>query len=143
MAGGIVELKYWDGWITDNSNAPHEAISGAIANAKGIVKELEKLRPKSLGNVAAQIDKQVGKAIKQYVKEAAFCVDDPGKIRFVLGSNASRVFTVADIAREVSELLQDDRLAGVTADDFKESWAKKLEHAASIIRKSKENITPT
>lgn len=129
-------IKYWEGWIKDDSKAPHEAISSAIENAEKMLENLKKLRPKALREVAQEIDVEVGKALKAFLKDASFSPGvAPGQLKLCLDDYSTRKFDILDIACEIAEWKQDQMVADFDSDLAKEAWAKKFEKAASLIRR--------
>ena len=135
----IGDVKFWDGWIKDNSKAPHEAISEAITSAEEMLVSLRKLRPKSLREVSEEIDAQVAIALRSFVKDAGFqAKSKPGIISIGLdGRNMEMQIDIMDVARDIASWDQDHTVRGVDIDAIKTAWAMKLEKAASLIRKTK------
>lgn len=125
------EIEYWDGWLEDDSKAPHEAISEAIKNAEDLLVALQKLRPESLREVSEEIDRQVGEALKQYLEDATlFSTRTHGVIELSLHDKVVKQLPIIEIAKDVSELGSGNDIAD------KEAWARVFDEAAKIIRDS-------
>lgn len=133
----MTELQYWDGWLEDNSKAPHEAISDAIENAEELLKALHKLRPDSLRSVSEEIDMQVGLALRSFLEDAFLFAGEPGVLRVSLADDIEGRFDILDFARKISEWRQDGIVIDGVCDQAKEAWAMSFDAAAALIRSSK------
>ncbi len=133
------ETQFWDGWLEDDSKAPHEAISAAIENAEAMLEALKKLRPESLREVAQEIDAQVGVALRSFLEDAdLYDQGAPGMLKLTLAEDVVRRLDIMDVAREIADWRQEDMVNDFDSDATKEAWAQKFEAAAALIRGGKE-----
>ena len=131
------ETQYWDGWIEDDSKAPHEAITKAIESAEVMLKTLKKLRPKSLRKVAQEINAQVGVALRSILEDAdLFEQAEPGMLTLILDDDIVKRFDIMEIARAIADCRDDT--GDIDSDAAKDAWAQKFEAAAALIRGGKE-----
>lgn len=122
----------WDGWIQDNSKAPHEAISQAIEMTEEALSALRNLRPESLLKVGEQINKAVDEGLQTYLNEVlVYPSTEPGVIHLSIADDLEKDFTLEDFANEIA--------SDFAAEHDREAWAKKFDEAAAIIRAKAAN----